>query len=550
MCIRDRVSTQSTGTWRVVMSGASISAADNAALRVNVGKPVSCPDSAAPAENAPAEEEGMKFDRDNEVMVMEGACTECSEMGETRMLLTHIPMFREIIVASFSCDHCGHRNESVDFAGAYQEQGKIVTLEVRGPDDLQRQVIKSDSCVVKIPEMEFEIQPNPDHKQGSFTTLQGVLNQARQGIEWLIASWKSQIPEQPENTDTILAVLNDLNPKIEQLETLMNGEIPFTFIMTDPGGNSYVSPASGLTTDPQIEIQHFDRSPEQNVALGFALQKDREYLHGEAGLLESDKPLENATVPRGASAKPKVQYDDSAWLSFTPNTELDESIMEFPSLCDACGATTVCYMHELKIPHFREVILMSATCDECGQRNTEIKPGGAVPALGRKCTLTVDCEEDLGRGVIKSHSAEIEIPEIELGMVPGTLGGVFTTVEGLLQKIRDQLYDTNPFGEVGDGRDTLAQGNDNAAKFKQLLDKLDRLIEAKDKFTVIVTDAMAASYIESPFGDASKDAKLVVVDYERSWDENEELGLNDMKTEGYENDHLCLLYTSPSPRDS
>ena len=41
------------------------------------------------------------------------------------------------------------------------------------------------------------------------------------------------------------------------------------------------------------------------------------------------------------------------------------------------------------------------------------------------------------------------------------------------------------------------------------------------------------------------DDSLVVEDYERSFEQNEELGLNDMKTENYD----CLLYTSPSPRD-
>lgn len=41
------------------------------------------------------------------VEVIESLCMECHEQGETRMLLTVIPYFREVIVVSFRCEHCG-----------------------------------------------------------------------------------------------------------------------------------------------------------------------------------------------------------------------------------------------------------------------------------------------------------------------------------------------------------------------------------------------------------------------------------------------------------
>jgi C4-type Zn-finger protein len=43
----------------------------------------------------------------------------------------------------------------------------------------------------------------------------------------------------------------------------------------------------------------------------------------------------------------------------------------------------------------------------------------------------------------------LTIPELELVLQNGTLGGVFTTVEGMLSKIRQSLLDSNPFA-VGD----------------------------------------------------------------------------------------------------
>lgn len=37
--------------------------------------------------------------------------------GVTRMMLTSIPFFREVIVMSFRCEHCGHSNNEIQSAG-------------------------------------------------------------------------------------------------------------------------------------------------------------------------------------------------------------------------------------------------------------------------------------------------------------------------------------------------------------------------------------------------------------------------------------------------
>lgn len=60
--------------------------------------------------------------------------------GTTRLLLTKIPFFREIIVSSFSCEHCGWNNTEIQSAGRIQDQGVRYTLtvraqEVRGPQN-------------------------------------------------------------------------------------------------------------------------------------------------------------------------------------------------------------------------------------------------------------------------------------------------------------------------------------------------------------------------------------------------------------------------------
>jgi hypothetical protein len=53
---------------------------------------------------------------------MESLCMNCMENGKTRMMVHKIPYFRELIIASFACPHCGERNNEVTFGGEIQIQ--------------------------------------------------------------------------------------------------------------------------------------------------------------------------------------------------------------------------------------------------------------------------------------------------------------------------------------------------------------------------------------------------------------------------------------------
>jgi len=44
---------------------------------------------------------------------IESLCMDCREQGKTRFMYTKIPMFKEIILSSFYCDHCGNKNTEV-----------------------------------------------------------------------------------------------------------------------------------------------------------------------------------------------------------------------------------------------------------------------------------------------------------------------------------------------------------------------------------------------------------------------------------------------------
>jgi len=85
--------------------------------------------------------------------------------GMTRLLLTMIPYYKEVVLMSFACDHCGFRNNELQSGGKIEEQGVEITLKCLKPSDLNRQVVKSDYTSIKIIELDFEI-PAQSQKGG------------------------------------------------------------------------------------------------------------------------------------------------------------------------------------------------------------------------------------------------------------------------------------------------------------------------------------------------------------------------------------------------
>lgn len=152
-----------------------------------------------------------------------------------------------------------------------------------------------------------------------------------------------------------------------------------------------------------------------------------------------------------------------------------------------------------------------------------------MPEQGRRITVSVNGKEDLSRDILKAESCAMSCPELNLSVEPGTLGGRFTTVEGILTQVRDDLKSS--IFDVGEGGDSM----DSAAKSKwtDFFAKLTSAINGEVKFTIILEDPLASSYVQS-FTAPEPDPQIKLEDYQRTEEEKESLGLNDMKTEGYE----------------
>ena len=100
---------------------------------------------------------------------------------------------------------------------------------------------------------------------------------------------------------------------------------------------------------------------------------------------------------------------------------------------------------------------------------------------------------------------------------------MYTTIEGIIEKLIENLKNM-PFG-TGDSK--VSNDIDNFIK------KLEGIKELKEKFTIIIDDPLSNSFI-FPLGENEKDDRLIKEEYERSYEQNEEFGINDMKTENYE----------------
>ncbi|KAJ3368219.1 nucleolar zinc-finger protein [Kappamyces sp. JEL0680] len=171
---------------------------------------------------------------------------------------------------------------------------------------------------------------------------------------------------------------------------------------------------------------------------------------------------------------------------------------------------------------------MATVCDVCGFKSNEVKAGGAVAAKGKKISLVMTDIDDLSRDILKSESCGLTIPEIDLELATGTLGGRFTTVEGLLTQVYEELEGRSQFltGDSG--------SNEGKAKFQGFLDRLKSVLSGEAfPVTLILNDPLANSHLQNPYA-PDPDPNMTIEEFERSWEDNENYGLNDIKTDGYQ----------------
>lgn len=359
--------------------------------------------------------------------------------------------------------------------------------------DLARQVVKSDTCVVKFIELDIEVPAG----RGQLTNVEGLLSTILEDLEFHQPARKEQMPE-------VWAKIEEL---VKNGRKMIAGEsFPFRLALDDPAGNSWIEPdqKDGVGKLSKVE---YPRTEEQNEALG--LGSGEEEVSGE--------------TPATTTRRDTSSEDDD----IIPN-----EVYSFPATCPGCTHHCVTNMKMVEIPHFTQVVIMSTVCDDCGYRTNEVKTGGEVPEKGKMIKLRVEGGEDLARDILKSESCALECPELQLTVNPGTLGGRFTTVEGLLTQVRDDLH--QQVFDLGDEADAGGDSLPSDAKenWKTFFDNIGEAIRGERKFTIILRDPLASSYVQN-LCLPDDDPQIQTEEYERTTEEEEDLGLSDMKTEAY-----------------
>ena len=428
---------------------------------------------------------------ENGLYEIESLCMNCHDDGMTRILPIKIPYFKEILLESFSCDHCGFKNNTVKSAGEIQPKGSKYTFRLQKREDFQRQIIRSDNGVFRIEDIDLEMPSAP----GQYTNLESMFSKVLTDLQYDQPTRKEQTPDIYQALEGIIA----------KLTSMLEGEgFPILVTLDDISGNSFITPSTDDKGDTYVRTDYV-RSREQNIKLGLADEDDADPAERDA--------MEGVNI-------------------------VDGEIYEIPAECPACTKPCTVNMKKVNIPHFKDVIVMATVCEHCGYKTNDIKTGGAIPEKGRKITLRIENQVDMSRDILKSETCELLSSDLGLEVQPGTLGGRFTTVEGLLTQVRDQLR--GQIFDVADG-ESLQPGDSMASETKTrweaFFDKLNRAIRAEFSFSLTLVDPLANSFVQKNTDGDAPDPQIVIEEYERTELEKDELGLNDMKTEDYQEDN-------------
>lgn len=408
------------------------------------------------------------------------------------MLLTKIPHFNDQILMSFSCPHCHYANCNVQSASGMQEKGVKYTLHLSSPEDLNRAIKVTDTATFRIEELDTHKR----HAVGQVSNLEGILHKMAEGLTYVTDRVKEVDPKQA----------SQVKDTMSKIELVAKGLSKVTITMDDPAGNAWLERLP-TDTESKFTCESYKRAQWQEKELGYDVEMDdpESFSH----LLSNP---EHKSTPRS----PEALLDEE--LGGIENGHLYNVLTD----CPHCRQPAMINYHTMDIPYFKEVVISAINCSECDYRINEISSGGAIPEKGKRITLKVNQSIDLNRDILKSQTCAVTIPELEFNMGAGTMGGRFTTVEGLLSQARNDIHHT--VAPTIDWSDPIS-----VRKWDQFYDRLDAAIEGRLTFTLVLEDPLANSYVQS-LNSPEPDPQMQTEEYERTEEENEDLGLLDMKT--------------------
>jgi zinc finger protein len=268
------------------------------------------------------------------------------------------------------------------------ERGSIYTAHIRSRADFDRQIVKSPTCTITIPEFALTIPPN----RGQLTNVEGIVRDTMRDLDLdqplrkviepenfekigaLVARLKAVLGDEdkaegemswegegrlggdgpdaevkegrPEREDVKRQKMDEPFP-IDSKPTLSSSKaaevekpfVPFTITLDDPAGNSFLQFIDSIS-DPKWTLRTYVRSREQDESLGMMAASgpgSREPVDGERSTADGEEEGEDAGEGHFAN----------------------EEVYSFPSICSSCGGALDTMMKKVNIPYFQVRLISS-----------------------------------------------------------------------------------------------------------------------------------------------------------------------------------------------
>jgi len=174
--------------------------------------------------------------------VVPGPCPTCNTEIEYLYTTENIPYFSDILIISAICPSCGYR--FVDTQLLKHGEPVRYVFRTATQKDLSVRVVRSMTASIEIPELGVRIDPGPTC-QGFVSNIEGVLDRIEHAVRSAIIDGDA---EERENARLLL----------EKIACVKCGELPVTFILEDPHGNSAIISDSAERSTYSIEPTPYD----------------------------------------------------------------------------------------------------------------------------------------------------------------------------------------------------------------------------------------------------------------------------------------------------
>mmetsp|Transcript_16115 Transcript_16115/g.18252 ORF Transcript_16115/g.18252 Transcript_16115/m.18252 type:complete len:394 (+) Transcript_16115:164-1345(+) len=184
-------------------------------------------------------------------------CFTCGGSGEYVIASVDIPYFGKAEILSFGCDDCGYKMRKVksglsksseSTTAKEADTGTILTVEIKDEEDLQRQIIRSDTAKLSIPAIDFESET----ADGVFTTVEGLILGISTSLSFagIVSDGKQHIAESVSEMCSRL------------ISGVREGNSTFEIVLDDPYSDCFIQPRKSVASideDKQISVQTYSR---------------------------------------------------------------------------------------------------------------------------------------------------------------------------------------------------------------------------------------------------------------------------------------------------